>query len=113
MLVQIPGVSFIRTIQPGVVRFDVSLLHGTVLNNQSIPLGAVAAEDGGTIEVEIERFGEGHTGVSKEANLGHCVSCVHRTVPKDLVGGALTPLEPEGSRVLPHAFMLSLVRTDT
>ena len=45
------------------------LLDDTVLDNQSISLGAVAAEDGSSVEVEVKAFCEGQAGVGKEADL--------------------------------------------
>jgi hypothetical protein len=71
------GANYTRTIQSSVIRFDMSLLHGTVFNNQSIALGAVTTEDGCAIEIEVECFGEGYAGVSEEADLGDSVSHVH------------------------------------
>jgi hypothetical protein len=58
-----------RTVQASVVRFDVRLLNGTVLNEQSISLGAIAAEDGSGVKVEVKALCEGQAGVRKEANL--------------------------------------------
>jgi hypothetical protein len=40
-------------------------------------------------------------------------SWVHHTRQRDEARGTLTPLEPEGSSVLPHAFMLVLVSSET
>jgi hypothetical protein len=58
-----------RTIQASVVRLDVRLLDGTILNEQSISLGAIAAEDGSGVKVEVKALCEGQAGVRKEADL--------------------------------------------
>jgi hypothetical protein len=58
-----------RTIQASVVRLDVRLLDGAVLNEQSISLGAIAAEDGSGVKVEVKALCESQAGVRKEADL--------------------------------------------
>jgi hypothetical protein len=57
------------TTHASVVGLNVGLLDLTVLNDQSITLAAVVAEDGGGIEVEVESLGELAVGVGKEADL--------------------------------------------
>lgn len=58
-----------HTIEPSVVWLNVRFLHSTVLNNESVTLGAIAAKDWRTIKGKIEAFGERQTRVRKEANL--------------------------------------------
>ena len=60
---------FEHTIQSSVVTLNVCVLDSTVLSDQGISLGAVTAEDGGTVERQIERLGEAKVGISKEADL--------------------------------------------
>ena len=45
------------------------VLHGAVLDDQGISLGAVAAEDGSAIKGQVQRLGEAEVRVSKEADL--------------------------------------------
>lgn len=63
------GVSNAPTIHPSVVRFDINLLHLTVLRDQRVALAALVTEDGGAIEGQIECLGELARGVAQEANL--------------------------------------------
>jgi hypothetical protein len=58
-----------RTIQTGVVRLDVSLFDCTVLDDQCITLGAVAAKDRGTVEGQIQLLCERYARISQESNL--------------------------------------------
>jgi hypothetical protein len=44
-------------------------LDGTVLDDQSISLGAIATEDGSSVKVEVEALCKGQAGVGKEADL--------------------------------------------
>jgi hypothetical protein len=57
------------TIQTCVIRLDMCLLHCTVLDDQRIPLGAVTAEDRGTVKREIECSCKFHRRVAQESNL--------------------------------------------
>ena len=45
------------------------VLHGTVLDDQGIALGAVAAEDGSAVEGQVQCLGEAEVRVSEEADL--------------------------------------------
>lgn len=47
------------------------LLDSSVVDHQSISLGAVTTKDGCSLEGEIKGFGESQAGVTEEANL-HC-----------------------------------------
>jgi hypothetical protein len=55
-----------------------SFLDGTILDDQSIPLGAVTTEDGGAIEGEIQGLGEGYAWIAQESNLLAFVSMLSR-----------------------------------
>ena len=46
-----------------------SVLDGTVFDDQGVSLGAVASEDGGAIEGQVQRLGEAEVRVSQEADL--------------------------------------------
>lgn len=60
---------FKHTIQSSVVTLDVCVFYSTVLRDQGVSLGAIAAEDGGAIEREIECLGEAEIRVGEEADL--------------------------------------------
>jgi hypothetical protein len=57
------------TTHAGVVGLNVGLLDLAVLDDQGVTLAAVVAEDGSSIEVEVESLGELAVGVGKEADL--------------------------------------------
>lgn len=61
------GVS--RTIHTGVIRFDVSLGDTASLDHKSVPLTAISAEDGGSVEGEVQGGGELGGRVAEEAKL--------------------------------------------
>lgn len=52
------------TIDAGVIRFYSDLRDLSVLSQESIPLAAVVAEDGRTVEGKVELLGESSAGVA-------------------------------------------------
>lgn len=103
-----------RTVESDVVGLDKGLLDLAVLNQKSVALAAVVAEDGGALKGDIESIGELSGGVTEEANLfvsrlvcyelpdegwpcGRGIPCQWRL---------LTPLLPSGSRDSAHALVL-------
>lgn len=62
--------SKLLTVQTGVVRLNVRALDLAILDDKDVALAARATEDGGTVEVQLERFGEGAVWVAEEADLG-------------------------------------------
>jgi hypothetical protein len=110
------------------------LFHDAVFDNEGVALAAVAAEDGGAVEGEVEGVSEGEGGVGEEADLCEKEGLVWagrkewngvggggervdrkaehaRVVMRDVlveegIEIKLTPLLPDGSRTLPQAFVL-------
>ena len=58
-----------RTIHSGVIRLDVSLGDTATLDHKSVPLTAISAEDGGSVEGKVQGGGELGGRVAKEAKL--------------------------------------------
>lgn len=59
----------LHTVHSGVVRLDVNRLDFAVLNDQSVTLATIVAEDRSAIEGEVEALGELTRGIAQKADL--------------------------------------------
>lgn len=96
-----------HTIQTRVIRLNMCLLYNAILDDKGVALRTVTTEDGCSVEGKVEAFGQCQAGVCEEANLRK--NNKYSVGIKRWLRIKLTPLEPEGSKVLPHAFMLCKV----
>ena len=69
-----------RTVHPSIVRLHVSTLDLPVFDYQGIPLATIVPEDCGTLESEVEVFGELTGWITEEADLKSKVSSA-RSIP--------------------------------
>jgi hypothetical protein len=70
------------TVNARVIGLDKGLLDLAILHQQSIPLAAIVAEDGGAVEAQIKSLGELASWVTQEADLFNREDCVnHKFTP--------------------------------
>jgi len=97
------------TVQARVVGLDMGILDNAIFNDQGVPLGTIASKNSSPVKRQIKSLCEAQIRICKEADLFDVSFTWHGFLECMLGIVAFhqhTPLEPEGSRVLPHAFML-------
>ena len=72
-----------RTVDPSIVRLHVSALNLPIFDYQGITLATIVPEDCGTLESEVEIFGELTGWVTKEADLESKISLARPTLLRD------------------------------